>query len=549
MIAATAGRDTWQTWAGRNDGTESFEYLDVFRGIKRSISHSLQSKVPKKGTPCPICFCEPDANESPSSFWHVTWCGHAICKDCLGQYAKSQVEDREQMGPLKCPVCLKILRKQDAVVAMMAGKQNDSSGDLIKQWDDKIRDQLLRAIPSFRSCPKCGGSGIGGGFVTPECLGPQHQERRDQAIQILLTRNYTYVALVFAYMILIGTIAKTKSPSAYLDLFSMLMPIYVFAKAGMAVNFLLARRAREALFRSISVECPCCDETFVLPAESKQFADEETSRWVQTNTRPCPSCSVPISKAGGCNHVRCSNCGANFCWACMRLRTACQAYRCQNGAPYRNASLLDVDSQPVPRLQALRSDGSVLTYIDYILNNRVCPELRFGDGLLLMACLIARHSQITQFLLREILSPFFAFLLQTSESIFYILSLIQFVFLFLGMPTQYWNASLGRIFPRLFEPMEGGARRFGIDRQRLEYISRSLTMISFISHWSLPVGVGIGVAYFGNLIITTLQRQGQQQLQEGEGGAPIPENTNQLQIDELNQNLLNEALRRSIEET
>ena len=104
VIAATAGRNTWQTWAGRSHGTEDFEVLDVFRGIKRSINHSLGTKLPKPGTPCPICFCEP----SDTALWHVTWCGHAVCKDCLGQYAASQVGDLEHHGPLQCPICLEV---------------------------------------------------------------------------------------------------------------------------------------------------------------------------------------------------------------------------------------------------------------------------------------------------------------------------------------------------------------------------------------------------------------------------------------------------------
>jgi hypothetical protein len=77
---------------------------------------------------------------------------------------------------------------------------------------------------------------------------------------------------------------------------------------------------------------------FILPAEAKQSHDDETSRWIDTNTRPCPSCSVPIEKIGGCNHMRCCHCHASFCWACMRLGTICAAYgACRNGTPYRNA--------------------------------------------------------------------------------------------------------------------------------------------------------------------------------------------------------------------
>jgi len=456
---------------------------------------------------------------------------------------------------------------------MMAGKHNANNRNLIKQWDVKMRDQLLRAIPSFRTCPKCRGgndddkddgglhrNSVGGGFVTPECLGPQHQERREQAIQILLTRNYAYAVLFFVYLLLVGIIAGTQSPSPQLDLFAMLLPIYVFCKFGMAVNFLLARRAREALFRSIVVECPCCDESFVLPAESKQFEDEETSKWVSTNTRPCPSCSVPISKTGGCNHMRCSHCKANFCWACMRLSTSCRAYRCQNGARYGNANLFEQnDAEPAGpngrqrRWQALYSDGSVLTYIDYILNHRVCPELRYGDGLLVLACLFARHLSLVQYFEREILSPLVVYLIHKADllvSTFFVICLV-----ILAIPTD-WLVSLGQFLAQLFLPPERRDPRFRIENEQIERITHSFLIVFVTCLFSLPLGLSMGLGYFVNEILPLLQQQRQRRQQQqqqaperGRRGRPMPANPNRLPIDELNENMLNEALRRSIEET
>ncbi|KAF1767074.1 hypothetical protein GCK72_007032 [Caenorhabditis remanei] len=48
--------------------------------------------------------------------------------------------------------------------------------------------------------------------------------------------------------------------------------------------------------------------------------DSETSNWMNTNTKDCPKCSVPIEKNGGCNHMRCTNnkCKHEFCWLCMK---------------------------------------------------------------------------------------------------------------------------------------------------------------------------------------------------------------------------------------
>lgn len=393
-IASTAGQDSWKTWAGRKDGSEDFEFLDIFRGMKRSLHHNLRTNSPTPGTTCPICFCEPD----DCSEWHVTWCGHGVCKTCLAQYASTQVKDREQSGPLKCPVCLKSLRKKDAIVAMMAG---GNKAELLEEWDVKLRDQLLRAVRSFRSCPKCGDRG-GGGFVSPECLAPHHQERRDNATRILLHRNLGLLVILLAYFSLAGYIVSNASRSLYLDLYAMLLPIYVFVKMGMAMQYWLASMAREALFRPLPVGCPCCDEVFALPGESADFTDEESSRWMKANTRPCPSCSVPIVKRSGCNHMRCSHCKADFCWACMRLRTNCRAYECNHGARYGNAPILEAREEEQERQQALQSDGSILTYIDHILNHRICPDLHYGDGVLILACLVGRHLGVVVYLERMI---------------------------------------------------------------------------------------------------------------------------------------------------
>lgn len=40
-----------------------------------------------------------------------------------------------------------------------------------------------------------------------------------------------------------------------------------------------------------------------------------------TVSRRCPSCSMKIIKDGGCNHMTCAFCGADFCWLCGRHLT------------------------------------------------------------------------------------------------------------------------------------------------------------------------------------------------------------------------------------
>ncbi|KAK9817712.1 hypothetical protein WJX72_001099 [[Myrmecia] bisecta] len=43
--------------------------------------------------------------------------------------------------------------------------------------------------------------------------------------------------------------------------------------------------------------------------------DSETKNWLTANTKPCPKCSKPVEKNGGCNLVLCM-CGQAFCWLC-----------------------------------------------------------------------------------------------------------------------------------------------------------------------------------------------------------------------------------------
>jgi Zinc finger, C3HC4 type (RING finger) len=180
VLAATAGDDTWKTWAGRSHGSAEFELFDIFRGAKRKFNQKFLWGVPPAGTACPVCMTVPDSK----SDWHVvSACGHASCKGCLQGYASSLVRDPSHHGPLKCPVCPFPLRPKDAIKAL------GSDPELLRLWDKKIRDEVLRALPGFRHCPHCNRQDqhqddgmptsilVGGGFVTPECLAPINKSR------------------------------------------------------------------------------------------------------------------------------------------------------------------------------------------------------------------------------------------------------------------------------------------------------------------------------------------------------------------------------------
>lgn len=353
IIASKAGHDSWKTWAGRATGTDEFELMDLARGFKRSFNKRFLWKEPDAGTTCPVCFTEPtdgDDNNGASG-WHITSsCGHAVCVSCLRAYSASLVADRTHHGPLKCPVCALPLRESDAIVAL------EGNAEVLRLLDDKMRDELLRACPQYRSCPNCSnghgnadatistGKIRGGGFVTPKCLSPINAERERHAqylLDLLPLANKIIIGVYYLYFVSYSS-SLTSHDSIFTAIINVyLLPAWIIHRLKLIMCYLIALAARRELYKPISVECPCCDGSFILNAESEfspernsVIGDKASAEWIGSNTRQCPSCSVPISKASGCNHMRCGNCGANFCWACMRLRTTCRAYSCRNGAPF-----------------------------------------------------------------------------------------------------------------------------------------------------------------------------------------------------------------------
>jgi ariadne-1 len=73
----------------------------------------------------------------------------------------------------------------------------------------------------------------------------------------------------------------------------------------------------------VEPECPCgvsfcfkCSKAPHSPCTCAMWAmwdekingDSETRNWLAANTKPCPKCSKPVEKNGGCNLVMCK-CG------------------------------------------------------------------------------------------------------------------------------------------------------------------------------------------------------------------------------------------------
>ncbi|KAK3049580.1 hypothetical protein LTR09_009248 [Extremus antarcticus] len=54
------------------------------------------------------------------------------------------------------------------------------------------------------------------------------------------------------------------------------------------------------------------------PRNPNELSAEEKASYdyILANTSPCPTCNSPTQKAMGCNHMKCFNCNAHFCYLC-----------------------------------------------------------------------------------------------------------------------------------------------------------------------------------------------------------------------------------------
>lgn len=49
---------------------------------------------------------------------------------------------------------------------------------------------------------------------------------------------------------------------------------------------------------------------------AKALGELDSSKWIRENTTACTSCAAPVSRTEGCNHMKCTRCRGEFCYAC-----------------------------------------------------------------------------------------------------------------------------------------------------------------------------------------------------------------------------------------
>lgn len=340
-VAQLAGTDTWKTWAGRKDGSDGFQLSDLWLGVQAHARHALRSQLGDtrtEGKTCPICDEDDPEPDAEGKRWLRLFCGCTVCSSCVRQWSMSLLDDRAQNehAKLTCPSCAAPMRPADAEETLARHPSVSERYDLLS------RDATLRTMPEWRSCPRCDG----GGFTTPECLAPEHEEIHRKAA----TSAWRLQGCMLVLMWLVAVnFLRAHTPGVILG--SMIGTGVVASCLAAAVQ----RKVNAISATPLEVGCPNCETQFLLKDYNEALgdtveADAQTERWIASNTRPCPSCGSAIQKISGCNAMRCASCRVKFCWACMRSGSGCDHFNCRHGAPFGNA---------VPRRDGLGWQGDL----------------------------------------------------------------------------------------------------------------------------------------------------------------------------------------------
>uniref|UniRef100_A0A1I7ZLB5 RBR-type E3 ubiquitin transferase n=1 Tax=Steinernema glaseri TaxID=37863 RepID=A0A1I7ZLB5_9BILA len=102
--------------------------------------------------------------------------------------------------------------------------------------------------------------------------------------------------------------------------------------------------------------------------------DSETAHYLSANTKNCPKCDSLIEKNGGCNHMKCSKCGHDFCWMCaLEWKT--------HGTEYYNCSKYkEQDSEKIRQEGARAALEKYLHYFNRFDNHH--KSLQFEEEML-----------------------------------------------------------------------------------------------------------------------------------------------------------------------
>lgn len=246
---------------------------------------AMQHHLPRAVTEvmeCPTCL---DTLPFHAMFGLV--CGHMLCKPCYAEYVEYQLSSGGGLSNLTCPSpgCKYTLDQASLAGLLSPTRWSSYVGMLVSQF--------VQASPALRWCP----AGKGCERIV-----------QDGALDS-------------------DGVSSVLAGEAAENLHSHLHPIPNATSADQtplviqcrcSYTFCNACKRIGGHFPASCTECNAWDKAHEADEPLRDHAADEalSAHFVRTHSRECPNCTAPISKNGGCVHMRCVSCNYEFCWVC-----------------------------------------------------------------------------------------------------------------------------------------------------------------------------------------------------------------------------------------
>jgi len=223
---------------------------------------------------CPLCLCSPN----DELYIRNSFCGHLTCNSCLIGLMKTKTY---RFFPLKCPspMCSTIFPLADIDEFLTRGFDSE------QEFTNFLRLVLENLFHYFIRLNKLGYREC----KTPDCA-----------------------------TILKAPFRKNTGQSTTESSLHGVVQIPAAVGTEIRCNGCLTSRCSEC--GNPFHEGQTCFQYFLehcLPISLKRWKEEQP---IARRFCPTENCFVPIEKADGCNHIKCEECGTEFCWNCEDFR-------------------------------------------------------------------------------------------------------------------------------------------------------------------------------------------------------------------------------------
>ena len=202
-----------------------------------------------------------DGAGPPDGAWSELGCGHFVCDECLRGHARARIMDEGDLRLLVCPLpnCVTPLPQAalDRLFADPASPGGDGPAVLARQRQLQAQ-ALVSAAAGLKWCPA---AGCGRSVELPATA-------KGLAVGVTCACGHA-----FCFGCGAGPPHEPASCGEW-EAFSRL---------------LVGRRGR---------------------------GEAASEGWIRANTTKCRQCEAPIQRDLGCNHMRCTRCGREFCYVC-----------------------------------------------------------------------------------------------------------------------------------------------------------------------------------------------------------------------------------------